>query len=63
MRLEDMHYEYTYEINKDALSIDFDDEAVHDCVYKFTVESDTLTIVGGEGTTGGTYILSKSSQE
>ena len=63
MCLEDTHYEYTYEINKDTLSIDFDNEAVHDCVYKFTVEGDNLTIVGGEGTTGGTYTLSKSSRE
>ncbi len=63
MCLEDTHYEYAYEIKKDTLCLDFENKAVHDCVYTFTIEGSQLTIVGGEGTTGGTYILSKSLQE
>lgn len=59
MCLEDTHYEYSYKINGNTLSMDFKNEAVHDCSYTFSVKDNTLTIVGGEGTTGGTYTLTK----
>lgn len=59
MCLEEYHYEYTYSIKDDVLSIDFKDESVHDCTYTFSLENATLTIIGGEGTTGGTYKLKR----
>lgn len=59
MCLENTHYEYSYKINGNTLSMDFENEAVHDCFYTFNVESNTLTIIGGEGTSGGTYTLIK----
>lgn len=59
MCLENTHYEYSYKIDGDKLSMDFENEAVHDCSYTFSVEDNTLTIVGGEGTSGGTYKLKK----
>ena len=59
MCLEDTHYEYSYKINGNTLSMDFKNEAVHDCSYTFTVNGGQLTIVGGEGTSGGTYTLTK----
>lgn len=59
MCLENTHYEYSYKINGDKLSMNFENEAVHDCIYTFKVENNTLTIIGGEGTTGGTYKLTK----
>ena len=62
MCLDDVHYEYTYEIIKNTVQIDFENEAVHDCSYDFTVDENQLTIIGGEGTTGGTYKLNKSKQ-
>ena len=60
MCLENLHYEYAYEIDGNTLSMDFENEAVHDCSYTFSVNDNTLTIVGGEGTTGGTYTLTKA---
>ena len=59
MCLSDTHYEYSYKINGNTLSMDFENEAVHDCSYTFSAKDNTLTIVGGEGTTGGTYTLVK----
>ena len=59
MCLEDTHYEYSYKINGNTLSMDFENEAVHDCSYTFAVNGGKLTIVGGEGTSGGTYTLIK----
>ena len=59
MCLENTHYEYSYKIDGDKLSMNFENEAVHDCIYTFKVENNTLTIIGGEGTTGGTYKLTK----
>lgn len=60
MCLDDVHYEYTYEIIKNTVQIDFENEAVHDCSYDFSVDENQLTIIGGEGTTGGTYSLIKN---
>lgn len=59
MCLEDTHYEYSYTVDKNTVSIDFKNEAVHDCEYTFEVTDNTLTLVGGERTTGGTYKLDK----
>ena len=59
MCLSDTHYEYSYKINGNTLSMDFENEAVHDCSYTFAVNEGQLTIVGGEGTSGGTYTLLK----
>lgn len=59
MCLENLHYEYAYEIDGNTLSMDFENEAVHDCSYTFTVNEGQLTIVGGKGTSGGTYMLTK----
>lgn len=59
MCLEDLHYEYSYEVKKNELFIDFDDGSVHDCTYEFAFDGDKLSIIGKEGTVGGTYILNK----
>ena len=57
MCLENWHYEYTYSVSGDRLSLDFEDEAVHDCAYLYLIEEDTLNLEGKEGTTGGKYVL------
>ena len=59
MCLENLHYEYAYKITNDKLILDFEDDAVHDCTYSFEMDGNTLTLVGGEGTVGGTYRLKK----
>lgn len=52
-------YEFSYKINEDQLHIDYKDKSVHDGSYTFTVEDSKLTLIGGEGTVGGTYELTK----
>ena len=59
MYLGDLEYDYTYKVRRNKLKLDFTDEAVEDCVYKFDIIENTLTLVGGEGTTGGTYQLQR----
>lgn len=55
------HYEFTYDITGDAVSIDFKSDNVVDCQYTFSVDSDKLTLTGGEGTAqpGAVYELTK----
>lgn len=52
-------YDFTYNIDGDQIHIDFKNETVHDGTYTFTVTGNKLIIVGGEGTIGGTYELTK----
>lgn len=52
-------YNYTFTIDGDELKMDFEDPSVHDAVYTFYVNGDKLKLVGGEGTVGGEYELSR----
>ena len=62
MRLEnEYHYEYKYSVSGDTLMLDFEADEVHDATYTFNLDNDKLTLTGGEGTTGGTYILTKKN--
>ncbi|MGI6664161.1 MAG: DUF5640 domain-containing protein [Christensenellaceae bacterium] len=63
MSLSTTRYAYAYSISGDKLKLDFDNEAVRDCEYTFIYEGDTLTLVGGEGTTGGTYTLRRQEND
>ncbi|MFR7697186.1 MAG: DUF5640 domain-containing protein [Roseburia sp.] len=38
--------------------MDYANESVRDSEYEFTVDGNTLTLIGGEGTVGRTYELS-----
>lgn len=42
-----------------SYNIDFVNESAHDATYEFSVKGDTLILIGGEGTIGGTYELTK----
>ncbi len=57
--LDDVHYEYTFKVSSNKLTLDFSEDIVRDCEYTFHVDGDALTIVGGEGTDQGTYTLKK----
>ena len=57
--LPNVTYEFTYEIKKDQVSIDYENESVRDGAYTFSVDKDKLTLIGGEGTVGGTYTLTR----
>lgn len=52
-------YEYKYSVSGDTLMLDFKADEVHDATYTFNLDNDKLTLTGGEGTTGGTYVLTK----
>ena len=59
--LPNVTYEFSYDIKKDQISIDYENESVRDGTYTFTVEDNTLTLIGGEGTAeiGKEYVLAK----
>ena len=59
MVLPSISYDFTYMINGDRPVIDFANEILQDSTYTFLVEDGTLTMIGGEGTIGGTYELNK----
>lgn len=59
MALPSISYDFTYTIDGNKLVIDYSNESVHDSTYEFTVDGDILTMVGGEGTVGGTYKLTR----
>ena len=61
--LPNVTYEFTYAIKKDQISIDYENESVRDGTYIFTAEDNTLTLIGGEGTVGGTYTLTRVEEE
>lgn len=61
--LPNVTYEFTYEIKKDQISIDYENESVRDGTYTFSVEDNKLTLIGGEGTVGGTYTLTWVDEE
>lgn len=52
-------YDFTYKIDSDQIHIDYENESVHDGSYTFKIDGNKLTLVGGEGTIGGTYELTK----
>lgn len=54
-------YRYNYSIEENILKLDFENENVRDATYTFNIENDILTLVGGEGTIGGEYILRRGS--
>lgn len=55
------HYAYTYKIRRETLRINYKADEVHDAVYTFSLDGDTLTLTGGEGTAGGTYELQRKA--
>ena len=54
---------HIYTIDGNKLMIDYANESVRDSEYEFTVDGNTLTLIGGEGTVGGTYELKRSSKK
>lgn len=54
-------YPFIYEIKDNEVSIDFESDAARDAAYSFSVKDGVLTMIGGEGTIGGTYELKKVS--
>ena len=63
LELPSISYDFTYTIDGNKLMIDYANESVRDSEYEFTVDGNTLTLVGDEGTVGGTYELKRSSKK
>lgn len=58
--LTDEDYAFSYKIEGDQLSLDFVSSKASDGTYTASVSGDTLTLIGGKGTIGGTFELGKS---
>lgn len=56
---DEIVYDYSFTIKEGSISIDFDKDIVKDCEYEYSISDGKLTLIGGEGTDGGTYILDK----
>ena len=59
---DETKYSYSYSIEEDTLKLDFKDEFIRDASYTFTIENNSLTLIGEEGTMGGEYILERESE-
>lgn len=57
--VDDVHYDYKYNISGRTIRLDFADNIVRDCEYTFSIKGNVLTLVGGAGTDKGTYKLNK----
>lgn len=57
--LSDVECPFTYTLKENALQLSFGNTYITNAAYTFTVEDDTLILSGGDGTTGGTYTLTK----
>ena len=58
--LADKEYAFTYKIKDDQLSLNFSSSRANDGTYTASVSEDTLELIGGKGTIGGNFELSKS---
>ena len=56
---DDVVYDYIYSVKGDRLIIDFTKDIVRDCEYTFTTDNGVLTLIGGNGTDGGSYKLKR----
>lgn len=52
-------FSYSYKVDAGTLILLFDDVEITDATYKYEVKDSELTLIGEEGTVGGTYTLNK----
>lgn len=55
--LPDKEYAFTYQLTKEELRIDFENEAIRDSAYAYALNESQLTLKGGEGAANGSYTL------
>ena len=60
MVLPSAKYEFAYIVKENILYINFTYDGAKDAHYIFTVDGNTLTLDGGNTTTQGKYVLTKS---
>lgn len=58
--LGELVYDFEYFVKNKEVKLDFENDAVSDCVYEFSIEKeDILVLVGGNGTENTTYKLQR----
>lgn len=57
--LADSEYPFTYSVEENTLTLSFDNAYIAGASYSFTAGDNTLTLSGEDGTTGGTYTLTR----
>lgn len=55
----DGEFKYIYVIQDSKLKLYFEDDDMRDATYLFNLADNKLTLIGGAGTTGGTFVLNK----
>ena len=55
----DGEFKYIYVIQDSKLKLYFENHDMKDATYLFNLADNKLTLIGGAGTTGGTFILNK----
>ena len=58
--IPDEEYAFSYKLDKDQLSLDFVSSKATNGTYTASLSGDTLTLIGGKGTIGGTFELSRN---
>ena len=56
---DDIRYDYSFSIDDGTLALNFQQDVVKDCEYEYDITDSGLTLIGGKGTDGGSYSLSK----
>ncbi len=56
---DDVRYDYSFSLDNGKLVLDFYKDIVKDCEYEYSITASELSIIGGNGTDGGSYSLSK----
>ena len=58
--IPDEEYAFSYKLDGDQLTLDFVSSKATDGTYTASLSGDTLTLIGGKGTIGGTFELSRN---
>jgi len=62
MILSNSRYDFTFKNKGDSLYMDYEEEYLMDGSYTFLIKGETLVLIGGEGTSGGTYELQRQHE-
>ena len=63
MLVSESKYRFTYKVKGKTLIVDYESDILVDGEYKFKVKKDVLNLIGGEGTSGDTYELTKMKSD
>ena len=58
---KDNSYKFSYTISNQQVTLNFEDETIHEATYTFYFVDNDLKLIGGKGTIGGEYILKREN--